>query len=79
MSEPNNPQVLTAESLLHAVWANNHSGDAGDSTVDVRRERIEDQQRVDDKWARIDAGAIAGGRSESEIEDALLEELGLSE
>jgi AbrB family looped-hinge helix DNA binding protein len=70
-------KLVTAQSLLFAVWANNHGGDAGNSVVDVRRERLADVASFDDKLARVDAAAAAEVRSEAEIEAGLLAQLGL--
>ena len=50
---------MTAKSLLFAVWANNHGGDAGDSVVDVRRSRHDDVARSSAKWDRVAAAVKA--------------------
>jgi len=70
-------KLVTAQSLMFAVWANNHGGDAGDSVADVRMERRTDQDRDAAKWTRIDAAAARESRSEDEIESGLLTALGL--
>ena len=70
-------KLVTAKSLLFAVWANNHGGDAGDSVVDVRRSRQADSARSSAKWDRVAALAQADARSEDEIEEGLLAQLGL--
>lgn len=72
-------KLMTAQSLLFAVWANNHGGDAGDSVVDVRRARRADAARASAKSDRIAAAAAADSRSEDEIEASLLDQLGLSQ
>jgi AbrB family looped-hinge helix DNA binding protein len=36
-------RLVTAQMLAAAVWANNHGGDTGDSTRDVRAARSRDQ------------------------------------
>jgi AbrB family looped-hinge helix DNA binding protein len=71
-------RLVTAQSLLFAVWANNHGGDAGDAVLDVRSARTADQQLVEGKWDRVAAQASADSRSEEEIEAGLLAQLGLS-
>ena len=71
-------KLVTAKSLLFAVWANNHGGDAGDSVVDVRRSRQADSARSSAKWDRVAALAQGDARSEDEIEEGLFAQLGLS-
>lgn len=71
-------RLVTAQSLISAVWANNGGGDAGDSVLDMRRARIADQQLVEGKWDRVAAQAAADSRSEEEIEAGLLAQLGLT-
>ena len=68
---------MAATSLRSAVWANNHGGHAGDSVDDVRRSREADSARSSAKWDRVDALAQADSRSEAEIEEGLLAQLGL--
>ena len=68
---------MSANSLLVAVWANNHGGGAGDSVVDVRRSRQDDVARSGAKWDRVAAVVKADVRSEQEIEESLLAQLGL--
>lgn len=70
-------KLVTAKSLLFAVWANNHGGDGGDSVVDVRRSRQDDVARSSAKWDRVAAVVKADVRSEQEIEESLLAQLGL--
>src|SRR5665647_813785 len=70
-------KLVTAKSLLFAVWANNHGGDAGDSVVGVRRSRQYDVARSSAKWDRVAAAVKADVRSEQEIEESLLAQLGL--
>jgi len=67
--------LVTAQSLMSAVWANNHGGDAGDSVRDVRQARKADSSRWAAKQERLESAAEA--RSEDEIEDGLLAQLGL--
>lgn len=74
-------QVVTAQSLLLAVWANNHGGDAGDSAADVRRARERDVEVATAKWDRVAAVVEAESRTEEEIESGLLaslEQVGLT-
>ena len=71
-------KLVTAQSLMFAVWANNHGGDAGDSVQDVRRARLLDRARGAAKQERISAEIASESRSEDEIEDDLLAQLGLS-
>ncbi len=70
-------KLVSAKSLLSALWANNHGGDAGDSVVDVRRSRQADSARSNAKWDRVAVSAQADARSEQEIEEGLLAQLGL--
>lgn len=71
-------KIVTAQSLLYAVWANNHGGDAGDSVVDVRRGRQADAARGAAKWDRVAAEIAADTRSEEVVEAGLLAQLGLA-
>ena len=71
-------RLVTAKSLLSAVWANTPGGDAGDSVVDVRRDRQDDTARFDARWERVGAAVAADTRTEEEIEDGLLGQLGLT-
>ena len=50
---------------------------AGDSVVDVRRSRQDDLARSSAKWDRVAAVVKADVRSEQEIEEGLLAQLGL--
>lgn len=70
-------KLVTAKSLLFAVWANNHGGDAGDPVADVRTERRADTALVEAKWGRLEALDEAESRTEDEIEDSLFAQLGL--
>jgi AbrB family looped-hinge helix DNA binding protein len=69
-------RLVTAQSLMFAVWANNHGGDAGDSVKDVRQARLTDRSRSAGKQERLEAAMAAEERSEDEIEDGLLAQLG---
>jgi AbrB family looped-hinge helix DNA binding protein len=77
VEEDGEVKLVTAKSLLFAVWSNNHGGDAGDSVVDVRRSRQDDVARSSAKWDRVAAVVKADVRSEQEIEESLLAQLGL--
>ena len=70
-------RLVTAQSLLFAVWANNTGGEAGDSVTDVRTFRREDARLSAAKWQRVGASAAAENRSEDEMEGDLLDQLGL--
>ncbi|GAB3748113.1 AbrB/MazE/SpoVT family DNA-binding domain-containing protein [Microlunatus parietis] len=71
-------RLVTARSLLFAIWANNNNGgDAGDSTSAVRQARRVDIERAAGKWARVEITAREEARTEDEIEDGLLAQLGL--
>lgn len=70
-------RLVTAKSLLVAVWANNHGGDGGDSVADLRRTREADVTRSIAKWDRVASHLQADARSEDEIEEGLLDQLGL--
>ena len=71
-------KIVTAQSLLFAVWANNHGGDTGDAVADVRAARRADTVRADAKWARLAAADASESRTEDEIEAGLLDQLGLA-
>ena len=71
-------KLMTAQSLMFAVWANNHGGDAGDAVKEVRQARHTDRTRSAAKQERLEAVFAAEGRSEDEIENGLLAQLGLS-
>ncbi len=77
VEEGGDVRLVTARSLLFAVWANNHGGDAGDSVADVRRSRQDDLARSSDKWDRVAAVVKTDVRSEQEIEEVLFAQLGL--
>jgi AbrB family looped-hinge helix DNA binding protein len=70
-------KLVTAQSLMSAVWANNHGGDAGDSVRDVRQARQADRSRWVAKQERVESAAASEIRGEDEIEDSLLAQLGL--
>jgi AbrB family looped-hinge helix DNA binding protein len=72
-------RLVTARSLMFAVWANNHGGDAGDSVKEVRRSRQADRSRWSAKQERLEAAAASESRSEAEIENGLLAQLGLAQ
>lgn len=70
---------MTAQSLLHGVWAKNHGGDDRDSVEDVRRSRRIDQARAAARWERISNALDEDSRSEEEIEAGLLAALGIDQ
>lgn len=72
-------KLVTAQSLMFAVWANNHGGDAGDAVASVRAERTLDTELVEAKWERLAALTAAEVRTEDEIEANLLGQLGLAQ
>ena len=72
-------RLVSAQTLLNAVWANNHSGDAGDSTMDLRQVRRDDQSRAAAKGDRVAAATAEDTRDEAEIEAGLLSALGLTQ
>lgn len=71
-------RLVTAQSLLHTVWANNQGGDGGNSVTDVRNARHADRARTAAKWERVEATRPAESRSEDAIETDLLDALGLT-
>lgn len=76
-------RIVSARSLLYAVWANNTCGNAGgnaeDSVVDVRAARAADNEAAVAKWDRVDADiADQAPRSEDDIEADLLAQLNLA-
>lgn len=70
-------RLVSAQSLLRRVWANNHGGEARDSVEDVRRSRHADQSRAAAKWERVSKSLDEDSRSEEQIEADLLAALGL--
>lgn len=70
-------KLVTARSLLAAVWANNHGGDAGDSVTDVRRWRQEDLTRDSAKWDRLASAAAVDDRDDEVLEESLFAQLEL--
>jgi bifunctional DNA-binding transcriptional regulator/antitoxin component of YhaV-PrlF toxin-antitoxin module len=66
-------RLISAASLRNQVWANNHSGDAGDAVSDVRAMREHDQHQEESM-------AVAGeedARSDEDVTSDLLAALGL--
>jgi AbrB family looped-hinge helix DNA binding protein len=72
-------KLVTAQSLLFAVWGNNHGGDAGDSVATVRQFRHADSKRATAKWDRVATEIAADERSEEEVEASLMAQLGLTD
>jgi hypothetical protein len=57
MIDDGDVRLVSAQSLLSAVWANDpdgQAGDPGDSLGAVREARDADRQRVTDRWDRLD-------------------------
>lgn len=71
-------QLMTAQSLLDVVWANNHGGDREDAVTGLRDARRHDQAKAAAKWERVAAAAAADDRSEEEVEAGLLTALGIA-
>jgi AbrB family looped-hinge helix DNA binding protein len=53
--EDDGVKLVTAQMLATSVWANNHGGDAGDSTRDVRAAQTRDQEVAAAKHAQANA------------------------
>ncbi|MGH8828547.1 MAG: hypothetical protein ACRDVZ_13325 [Jiangellaceae bacterium] len=70
-------KLVGAQSLMCAVWADNRGDVPGDSVIAVRLAGTADRILVKEKWNRLNAELVADGRSEDEIEAAILAELGL--
>jgi bifunctional DNA-binding transcriptional regulator/antitoxin component of YhaV-PrlF toxin-antitoxin module len=69
--------LTSATALIHAVWANNHGGDGGDSGEDVRQMRDADRQYELDQAQEISVQDALDERSDSEVADALFADLDL--
>jgi AbrB family looped-hinge helix DNA binding protein len=61
--------IESARAMTHALWANNHGGDAGDTGQEVRAARRADQVDQAGRWMRFDEG--------EDVEGDLLASLGL--
>jgi AbrB family looped-hinge helix DNA binding protein len=61
--------IVSARTMTHALWANNHGGDAADTSWEVRAARDADQVDEASKWQRVDEGG--------DVEGDLLASLGL--
>ncbi len=70
-------RLVTPRLLAMSVWAKNLGGDAGNSAEDIRQQRIEDQDAVEAKYARITTTDEVDARSEDEITSELMSTLGL--
>lgn len=72
----NNEVSLTSpQAIRRTVWANNHGGDAGDSTLDIRAQRIADQDVEQASQEAIEADEQAGESAEEITTDDLLAQL----
>jgi len=69
-------RLVSAASMVHALWANNHGGDGGDSVTEVREMRRRDQQAAD-HYAAVDL--TEDTRSDEEVTADLLAAVGLAE
>ena len=71
-------RVVTGRALTIEIWANNHGGDAGDSSEDVRAARTEDNLTAKSKWGLIaESESEPDPRPDEEVEAQLLASLGL--
>ena len=78
VSDAQGRELLTsAKELIHAVWANNHGGDGGDSGEDVRRMRDSDRQYELQQAQEISKQDSLDERTDSEVGDALFAALDL--
>lgn len=69
--------LTSARALIHAVWANNHGGDGGDSGEDVRQMRDADQQHELEQVLEISEQDAVDQRTDSEVGDELFADLDL--
>ena len=70
-------RLTSARSLIHAVWANNHGGDAGDSGDDVRQMRDADQRHELEQEREMSEQDAADERTDDEVADELFANLHL--
>lgn len=70
-------KLVSAHSLLAAVWANNLRDETGDAVGEVRAERRADIVLGEARWERLAVRNAAESRTEQEIEDSLFAQLGL--
>jgi AbrB family looped-hinge helix DNA binding protein len=70
-------RLTSAKALIHAVWANNHGGDGGDSGEDVRQMRDADRRYELEREQAISEQDVADERTDAEVGDALFADLGL--
>ena len=68
-------RIVSSRALRTAVWANNRGGEAGDSTRDVREQRIRDQKADQDSAAAMEAADHIDRRTEDEITADLMAQL----
>ena len=69
---------LAERLLAEQVWANNQSGDSGDSAADIRVFRDEDRRAVDARWERMEIDGRSDARSDENVITDLRNSLGLN-
>jgi len=69
--EAGNVCLTSPKTFIHAVWANNHGGNGGDSGDDVRRMRDNDRQQMQE----ISEQDALDTRTNDEVTDAVLQAL----
>lgn len=67
--------VTSPQAIRRTVWANNHGGDAGDSTLDVRTQRMADQDVERASQNAMEADEQAGEPAEEITTEDLLAQL----
>lgn len=77
VEDNNEVRLVTPRMRAMMLWANNHGGDAGDSTRAVREYRTADQQADAAAEQRIAARVAAETRTDEEMAATLLADLGL--
>jgi AbrB family looped-hinge helix DNA binding protein len=78
MLEDGRVEIVTPRLLAMALWANNHGGDAVDSTEVIRAERLADQRIEADAEAHM-AAANDEAYDEAAATSRLLAALGMAE
>lgn len=68
-------RIVSPRALQTAVWTNNHGGDAGDSAIDIREQRLRDQDCDEDSLDEMELADQLDPRSEDEIVADLLAQL----
>ncbi len=70
-------RMTTARSMALGLWANNRGGDGEDAVADVRRFRRADRELSEARFEGAPGRNAVDPRSEDEIADGLLAELGV--